>query len=390
MAAWPALILAGALSCDGGATNQAVTGAGRYIVATAISTDDGANTYVKVLDEIGGGELDLSAAREFPGWSDLKVAGGKIFVSDGEAPIVYRFSVGADGKLVPEGQIGFGDYTTDASMYVHVFVSDEKAYLLGEAGEYVVWNPRTMKIVGTIPLPMLQARESIEPAPALDRGMIVRDGRLYHAVAWTDYENFKLVPGSAIVVTDTVTDTVVETLEVECPDLNVGEADSRGNLYFSNWVYSPGGTLVNGGPKACAVKIPAGATTVDEAWTLQYATVVGHEAAALAPVDADSAILSVFFEDHEAFDSTQDEIFSWVFGNNWKTYRVGLDGKAGAEVEGLPWHSGGYYKSDFDGKTYLLLPGDEYKTTTVYELGTDGPAQVKITTQGWATRLYKL
>ena len=124
-------------------------------------------------------------------------------------------------------------------MYLHVFIAPDKAYFLADSGDYVVWNPTTMEIRGTVTMPRLAPREGIDAAPSLDRGMIVRGDRLYHTVAWTDYKNYKMVSGSAIFVVDVKTDTFVEMLEAPCPDLNVATADAAGNLYFSNWVYSP-------------------------------------------------------------------------------------------------------------------------------------------------------
>lgn len=362
-----------------------------YVIATAISDADDANTYVKVMDHIEEGELDIATAREFPGWSDLKVHNGAVFVSSGEAPRVYRFQVDDSGKLVDDGEIDFGAYTSYADMYSQVFISEDKAYLLGEAGEYVIWNPKTMEITGAVSLPNLAPRMAIDAAPALDRGMFVRDGRLYHTVAFSDYENYKMEPGSLIVVTDVVEDKVLEVIEASCPDLNVIDQDAAGNLYFSNWVYSPGATLVNGGAPACAMKMAAGETTIDTSWTTTFADVTGgHEAAALNMLDGGRAILSVFMEDHQAFDPAQDDVFDWIFGANWKSYTFDLDTKAVAPVTGLDWHSGGYYASRFDDRTYILLPGDGYTTTTIYELGDDGSAALKLHSNGWATRLFRV
>jgi hypothetical protein len=36
------------------------------------------------------------------------------------------------------------------------------------------------------------------------------------------------------------------------------------------------------------------------------------------------------------------------------------------------------------------LPGDGYTTTTVYELAATGSAEIRMTMDGWATRLYRL
>lgn len=360
-----------------------------YVVATAVSDEDGANTYVKVIDHVDQGELDLSDAREFPGWSDMRVVGGKVFVSSGEEPIVYRFSVSDDGSLVEDGQLHFGNYSSMAAMYLHAFVADDKAYMFGDAGEYVVWNPTTLEITGTIPLPELTERDGYPWSPAYDTGMIVRDGRLYHTVGFMDYDTLEMSATSAIVVTDVATDTVVDVLDADCPYLNFASQGPTGDLYFSNWVYSPAATLLYDAAPACMVTIPAGATTLDPAPFVFADVTGGYEAAALTMLEDGDALLSVFVDDNAAFDPQTDDVYAWIFGANWKSYRLDLAGGELTELPELGWHSGGYYTANFDDKDYVLLPGANYDSTVIYELGADGAVPVT-TTAGWSTRLYRV
>src|SRR5687768_11539618 len=78
---FPVLCLTAACASDGGGGEPADSNAEpRYVIATAISDDEAANTYVGVLDSLDE-ELDLSRAREFGGWSDLAVIGEWVFVS---------------------------------------------------------------------------------------------------------------------------------------------------------------------------------------------------------------------------------------------------------------------------------------------------------------------
>lgn len=62
---------------------------------------------------------------------------------------------------------------------------------------------------------------------------------------------------------DIRTDSVVSQFEAPCPYLEPGTLDEAGNLYFSNWVYSPAATWINAQAKACAVRRPAGSDTLD-------------------------------------------------------------------------------------------------------------------------------
>jgi hypothetical protein len=64
----------------------------RYVIATAVSTDESSTTYVKTVPRLDGKKLSLADAREFGGWSDMKVLGRWVFVSGGEESTVQRSS----------------------------------------------------------------------------------------------------------------------------------------------------------------------------------------------------------------------------------------------------------------------------------------------------------
>jgi hypothetical protein len=377
---------------DGGPSvspSQAQGGAA-YVIATAVSTDTGASTYVALLDSLGSlgaGELDLGGAREFGGWSDLGVIEPWVFVSSGEAPVVSRFRV--DGRaLVDAGTISFGSYVADANFYNQELVSPTKAYLIGE-GEFVIWNPSTLAITGTLAFPELAAREGIEPYVALDRGAVVRDGRMYVTVTWTDTENLNMLGDSRIIVVDVEQDSVVDVLTAPCPDLAVADRDEQGNLYFSNWVYSPGATLLYGDSPACVVRIPAGSEALDD-WSLRYTDVTGHEGAVVDYLGDGKWAFSSFLGDPAAFDPSRDDWFPWLFGDTWQLEVLDPAARTSSVVEGLPKHGGGYYASRIDATTHVLIPGDSYSTTAVYALGADGSVHHVLDTRGWATRLFAL
>jgi hypothetical protein len=358
-----------------------------YAIATAVTDDSGSSTYVKVFDRLDA-EIDLGTAREFSGWSDMGAIGRYLFVSDGEAPSVYRFQIGDDGALIDDGEIGFGSYVDDANFYNQTLISETKAYLIGN-GEYVVWNPTTLRITGTVPFPDVAEREGIVPYVGLDRGAVVRDGRLYHVVGWSDTENLDFLPDSRIVVMDIETDTVVDVIEVPCPDMSTADRDEAGNLYFSNWVYSPGGTLLEHGPKACAVRIPAGSETIDD-WRFSYDEVTGHEGAVLGYLGDGQFMFSSFLGDPAAYDPKSDDWFDWLFGDTWQLQTLDPKTLATRPIEGAPKNGGGYAASRFEGLTHVLIPGESYASTTLYGIDADGVAHKETETNGWATRLFKV
>lgn len=372
----------GGASDRGGAPDEAP----RYVVATAVTDDAGSNTYVKLVTELEG-ELDLSDAREFPGWSDLAVAGEYVLVSSGEAPKVLRFRVSDAGELEADGEIGFGNHVDDAGFYNQTVINDDLVVLGGD-GEYVLWSPKTLEITGTVPMPQLADRDLVKARFSLDRGSVVRGDRMYHTVSWTDTEELHMLPDSRIVVLDTTTQEVVDVITVPCPDLNVADRDEAGNLYFSNWVYSPGATLLREGASACAVRIPAGSESLDD-WRLYYAEVSGYEGAALGYLGDGKFLFSSFRNDPKSYDPETDW-FDWLFGNHWQLEAFDLEAGTSEPVLGTPQNGGGYYAEREPGVSHVLIPGDGYATTTIFAVEPSGKATQELHTVGWATRLFKL
>jgi hypothetical protein len=363
-----------------------------YAVATVVSGPEESNMYLRVLDSLEPQEdLDLRLAREFPGWSDVKASGGKLFVSSGEGPTVMRFSVNERRELVEEGRISFAAYTEDAAMYTQAFISETKAYLSVGANEYVVWNPATLAITGTITGPELAPVGAAEAAPAQDRGMVVRGQRLYHSINWFDYENYDMPPTSQIVVIDTETDSIIGSVDAPCPYLEPGTLDEDGNIYFSNWVYSPAATWVNDQARACAVRIPAGSDELDPDFRLEFADVTGgHEAAAMEYLGGGRALLSVFHEEKQAFDPAVDHPSDWLFGANWRFSMLDLETREAREIDALGWHSGGYYARRIQEQNYVLVPGTNYESTQLFRLSENGDVTRILGMNGWSVRVIEL
>ncbi len=131
-----------------------------YLAASWVTDAELINTYVAVFDSLDVERLDFSDAREIPGFGDAWVYADWVFVSDGESPKVGRYSLGDDGTLVPEVELDFSNYgVAGAAFWDQQILSPTKAYLSNVAGlEYVVWNPTSMEITGTVPLYLVQTR----------------------------------------------------------------------------------------------------------------------------------------------------------------------------------------------------------------------------------------
>jgi hypothetical protein len=367
-------------------------GPSSFPMSRVLFGDEGQTTYVNVLSSLEAAG-DLERAREFAGWADLWVHAGKLFVADGEAPVMTRHAVDASGDLIEEGRVSFQNYgATSVAFWNQLFVADEKAYLFNaEAREVVVWNPSTLATVGSFPLPELADRGAQRLAgPSADRAAVVRGNRAFVAFYWASWDDYSLSDDSVILVLDTQTNAVLRTIPVACPELNFASVDGEGTIYFSNWGFSAVPTLLDGKPNACAVRIPADSEEVDPAWSLTFADLTdGREASALRWLGDGRALLTVLHDERITIAPDADR-YALTDSANWKLWVVDVERRTATPLDSLGWHAPGLYGARVAGQTYLFVPTADYASTATYLFSQDGSAELRWQAPGWQTRLFEL
>jgi hypothetical protein len=379
-------LLLGCSASDGNEAAAAGSTEPLFVTSSVVFSSEGESTYVSSLATLEDQEIDLKRARELPGWSGIWGHGGKLFVGDGESPVITRYAVDDQGTFTNEGELSFlehGAHSADT-----LFVSADKAYVFAE--DAVVWEPEALQIVESFGLPEVAAREGGLQYSGLrtGRGTAVRGDRAYIATNWANWDEYDVAEDSAIVVIDTRKNEIIETLPVPCPYLDVASLDDDGTIYFSNWVYSLGPTLSSGKAKACAVRILPGEDRLDRDWSLTFADVTeGREAAALRALGDGKALISVYHD--EQADLTADHA-ALADGPNWRFWILDLRTLAASPLEGIGFHAGGFNTARIDGRNFLLVPSGDYETTTTYELLPDGSAEPRWESRGWSTQLLRL
>jgi hypothetical protein len=363
-----------------------------FPMSRVLFSDQGQTTYVNVLSSLEAAD-DLDRSREFAGWADLWVHAGKLFVADGEAPVMTRHAVDAEGGFIEEGRLSFQNYgATSVAFWNQLFVADDKAYLFNaEAREVVVWNPSTLATVGSFRLPDLPDRGAQRLAgPSADRAGVVRGNRAYVAFYWASWDDYALSDDSVILVLDTQTNAVLRTIPVACPELNFASVDASGAIYFSNWGFSAVPTLLDGKPKACAVRILAGSEDVDPAWSLTFADLTGgREASALRWLGDGRALLTVLHDERLTIAADADR-YALTDSANWKLWVVDIERRSAAPLDTIGWHAPGLYGARVAGQTYLFVPTADYASTATYLFSGDGSAELRWQAPGWQTRLFEL
>jgi hypothetical protein len=364
-----------------------------YAIATEVYAPDFSSSasYVTLIASLDVPQVDLGQAREYSGRATIGTVNGWLFVADAEF-VITRFSVNPDGTLKEEGRLSVADrgleYAT-VDEWGNTFISATKAYLFNPSdGTHIIWNPTTMEITGEIATPGLVRGElSLQNSPG-----IVRGNRLYHMYSWADFKAHTFsTEQQLLAIYDVQADKLVEMVpESRCPSLYGRPfADEQGNIHFTNFIWNVTETLVKNGARSCTLRIPAGSDHPDPAWTLSYAGLAeGREGAGLSYLGAGKALLEVFHQERVTIDATTDPS-ELATSTNWRLWRVDLDKNTGAPVPGLDFEAGGYTKLDLGGRPVVLLAGEDYAETQLYEMQ-DGQATPRFKVRGSSYLVLKL
>ena len=326
-----------------------------YAFANEIYGADDSTTYVNVLGSLDIAELDHSRGMEFGGGrATIATHGGKLFVAPPTSSVVQRFDVSDDGSMVLDGEMsfmGFGVSEVTIDSWSNTFVSAEKAYLFNSAdGNTIVWNPVTMEIVGEVdPGPHDLVREgwSLDGSPGEVRG-----DRLYRTITWANWDAWQWSEERYLAVYDITTDRRVDLVsDARCPALgNRVSRDAAGTLYFSNWIWNVGQTLVSAGPTSCVLRVLPGEDSFDPSWSLRYQDIAdGREGAMFAHLGGSEALVSIFHHEQVTIDA--ESVPSEVPATpNWRMWHVDLETRAAAPLDGLDWNTGAISTYALDGR----------------------------------------
>jgi hypothetical protein len=362
----------------------------RYVVSSVVFDSDATSTLINVLDSLEPQTVDYDDAIELSGWADLWVHEGFVYVADGEAPVITRYSMNDDGSLERGPSLSFAAYDLDeAAFWNNTFVSPDKGYLIDGVSRYVIWDPLRMQITGTLPLPEIGGRAGLRVrAGRTDRSNVIREGLLYQPLYWSDRDYEHFADDSRIAVFDIASDRLVEVLEAPCSGLDVGTRDAAGNLYFSSWTGGVLGPFLFDAPRNCVVTISKNEETASAGF--RFADVTnGREGAAARELSGGKLALSVFHDERVDF-ATEEDPWATLGDNNWRTWVYDPATGIAAPNETIGWNSGATYVFHVDDQPVVLVPGLGYASTTVYTLDSNLQALAAFDTRGWATRVFRV
>lgn len=372
-----ATALAGCGSDPNGETQGSTEGPLNLIHSGVQSTDDRLNYFTLTDDLASAGTIDYGQSLELPGRARLYAAEGIGFfaIGDGEDLTITRYELADDGTLVAGDRFSLQNegVTRMGAQAVH-FVSPTKAYYK-DAGQtqIIVWNPSTMEIEQTIPLPGDLVRE--DHLTGLS-DWAERDGEAYFAVSWYTPEYDQVHPGTALVRVDTDTDEVTVTEDERCRGLKTtGTMD--GDLYFFSDVINGFGHAVypdEGGQRDCILRVRPGADAFDPdyAGSLSAALPEGTAAAAMSVTDG-GEVWAQAVDLSEAPSSPGSTYSDW-YAAGWTWWHLPLATLDEAvQIDTDPGAYSGFTLAA-DGRFFVSDTEADYSATTLVDLAGEEPS----------------
>lgn len=254
---------------------------GPLVLITERESPEDSLQYLHVIsDWPGDGKLDYTKAVELGSYVTARVSDGAIFVFQPDGATMQKYSVDANLNVKAEQKIGFASYGVGQSSGT-VWGTPERAFLVDEeSGQIVRWNPRTMEINGSTPIPSeVLVKNGIRAQ--LQQFAVVSNGRAFITASWRDWDRNDYVPGAALVYFDIASDAPELKLihEDRCAS-SVAEpsVDEAGNVYVVGDGALGFDNLANTSKKSlpqCLRRVLAGKTEFDPDFFVDIAQVTG-------------------------------------------------------------------------------------------------------------------
>jgi hypothetical protein len=352
-----------------------------YAFMSTVYVDEDRLVYIALTESLDADDISFDDARELSGVANFEAIGGRLFISDGETPVITQYSITDELEWVERGSVGFHDFplTDNANFFYQYMVDEHAMYMPFDGYKRIVWDPLGLEIVEVMDDSELQAeRGDLMLEAGGNRTGIRYDGAVLQPFFWHDEDWYFFDDASAIAVYDPKTHEEIKVVEAPCPGLALSSQDEEGNTYFSTWDYSPLFALYDAGPAPCTVRLTPeheldeSFTTDMTQWTdgrfvMNFRYV--RDGWGFADVLHDELIDADF--SGEVDPTLLDVIWD---GTKFKLWRIDLERGEAEPYEDIAASSFGWGIVEAEGRAFMTIPYDDSARTKIYELDEDGHA----------------
>lgn len=379
---------------SGGGGGGGQSGGDAFIVATRVWDDTATNSYYHVVPSLEAGTVvDPSQALEVPGSARLFAFEGLGWfgVGGSESPTISRYTRDENNALVKGDSISLQPFGVQDLWPTNYVVSPTKVYHPDRAGEQiVVWNPTTMEVQGTIPLPDT-GREGY--LALYGYGSVLRGKTLLFSVGWFDWTTTDtILPETGLVAIDTEKDTVVRfDVDSRCGGITQSVETASGDAYFVSSALAGAAYHVQRlETEPCALRIPKDADAFDPDFLLRLGELAGGAIVGdPIPAGGDSLFLRVFDEDLATIE--EDTKTSGITGQPaWHWWRWDTATNEAAAIAELSPSPANVSFFEVDGRVFTIEEKNGSTESTLVELTAEGGPKLGLTTPGYLHGLAKV
>jgi hypothetical protein len=368
-----------------------------YLTLAQIDTTDGSAGFLAPTSDIPTGALDLRRSLEIPGYANVAVHDGKLFVANGETFVITRYEI-VDDHLVASPEVLSLQGTGIDFIYELMILDAERAFVVNEAQyEIIEWNPTTMKIVDTYDISAMM-RDGWGDE---HRGSFLRksDGKIFFLWTYTN-DRIDFINNFILGVLDTTTGSL-EVLEDEACPTSAGFGgffDEKGDLYlladsFGGFTYFD----VDDPKEACIERIRDGESAFDTTYTVKPTEALGGTLAPWGFYYAGHGVAFTTGVDPSRL-ADYNSVFEFIFAPIHEGYTLDLEAGTATHLDSMPPDAVGFDSVTID--DVALVPRTtgtvevfdvDATESTIYVLdGATGEATPRFTMPGQPTDVVRL
>ncbi|WP_437569883.1 hypothetical protein [Sorangium sp. So ce542] len=378
----------------GGQGGGGQDGGDAFIVATRIWDDTATNSYYHVVSSLDAATaVDQTQALEITGSARLFAFEGMGWfgIGDAESPTISRYTLDGSNKLVKGDAISLQPFGVESLWPTNYVISPTKVYHPDRAGEQiVVWNPTTMEVEGTIPLPDTHREGYLA---LYGYGSVLRGKTLLFSVGWFDWNTTDtILPETGLVAIDTETDTVVRfDVDDRCGGISQSVETASGDAYFvSSALGAAAYQLDRLETEPCALRVLRDADAFDPEFHLLLSELAGGAIAGdPIPAGGDSLFLRVFDESLATIEE-ETKTFEVTGQPAWRWWRWDTAANEAAAIGELAPSPANVSFFEVDGRVFTIDEGADSTESTLIELTADGGPKLGLTTPGYLHGLAKV
>jgi hypothetical protein len=340
---------------------------------------EGETGYLTSVRSLAAGvTFDLSNAVEMS-------QGGSVFGRTGDEwvywaadsePVITRWSVGPEGTFTPGPSVSFaqlGLSSASGAAYSPIFSSDKSYFVDQEESRIVIWDPRGMSALGSIPLE-LERDGALSPTVFIE--LAVRGSVLLASVFWGDDNDWmRIGERTRLITIDTQTDRVVSTVdETRCNQLALGGQATDGTAYYSSRSFFTLPRMVFGegfGVGSCSLRVVPPGMAFEQGYDVDLGALAGGRPAGdFTLINDQIGFLRVW---HPELVGSQAGDWSSVQGAaGFRWWRWSIGSAQAQEIQEQDSAANTVQLRRVDDKVYALRYTTDFAATTLQEFGADG------------------